>query len=575
MPPQLSTSEDGSGSWPRRGPRSGIVWSTAALLALATFAFRFLTLRSLPNDHFMHLAWAQQILLGEVPGRDFVEPGMPLTVALSALAQWIHFAPLSEAVLSIGLLSMATAATCVAATRLSGSLLAGTTAALFQILIQPRLYSYPKILVPSVALLAAQWYASRPSAPRATLLGLWAACAALLRHDLGVYATAALFTVVCLAGLRTSRARRHLVAFTLAMLVLLSPYAAFVSATEGFAHDMREGLEFSKGERHQLLSHHPLPEFFACVSGGDDCSWSRHDSAAYLFWLTRLLVPVSAAMLLARRRAIAPGTRDALLGAIVLMAGYGLLILRHPVAVRIADVVPPVAIVSAWVCSELFASGRSAWQPGAPALVRASFAAVAFAAFGLAACSVYMLAGVREQLVATRVLDGIQKIAEVSRGVAGRASVWPWRGFWPAGDLPPVIEYLSSCTTPTDRLLLTWSAPEYYYFSRRGFAGGHVWYLSPRGFADPQDDLRMLERLERRPVPIALINETHRGEFAVSYARVDAFLTRAFAPVGTFTARDGSAITVALRKGLHARSTYEPIGWPCGFASPKAIADNF
>ena len=43
-----------------------------AITSRIAFGFRFITVRDLPNDHYMHLAWAQQVLFGQVPGRDFV-----------------------------------------------------------------------------------------------------------------------------------------------------------------------------------------------------------------------------------------------------------------------------------------------------------------------------------------------------------------------------------------------------------------------------------------------------------------------------------------------------------------------
>ena len=83
----------------------------AMAVAVATFAFRFLSFRDFANDHFMQLAWAQQLLFGAIPSRDFVDPGYPLTYTLSAAAQLLLAGPLSEALLTIGMLSIAAAAT--------------------------------------------------------------------------------------------------------------------------------------------------------------------------------------------------------------------------------------------------------------------------------------------------------------------------------------------------------------------------------------------------------------------------------------------------------------------------------
>src|SRR4051812_38398523 len=51
---------------------------TAFAFALLAFVFRYLTLGSLENDHFVLLARAQQVLGGDWPVRDFEDPGQPL-----------------------------------------------------------------------------------------------------------------------------------------------------------------------------------------------------------------------------------------------------------------------------------------------------------------------------------------------------------------------------------------------------------------------------------------------------------------------------------------------------------------
>ena len=56
----------------------------------SVFVYRVVTLE-LINDHFVHLSRAQQIVLGEVPVRDFFEPGAILQsvrVGRSAPSEW-------------------------------------------------------------------------------------------------------------------------------------------------------------------------------------------------------------------------------------------------------------------------------------------------------------------------------------------------------------------------------------------------------------------------------------------------------------------------------------------------------
>src|SRR4029450_770933 len=95
---------------------------TAAALGALAFGFRLVTLGGLSNDHYMHLAGAQQLLFGELPGRGFVDPGMPLMYTLSAIVQHVWPGPFSEGVLTCGLLAIAASATFLVVTELTASI---------------------------------------------------------------------------------------------------------------------------------------------------------------------------------------------------------------------------------------------------------------------------------------------------------------------------------------------------------------------------------------------------------------------------------------------------------------------
>jgi hypothetical protein len=59
----------------------------ALALALSTVAYRYLSFTDFSNDHFVHLSVAQQITMGDLPVRDFVERGLPLMPLISAAGQ--------------------------------------------------------------------------------------------------------------------------------------------------------------------------------------------------------------------------------------------------------------------------------------------------------------------------------------------------------------------------------------------------------------------------------------------------------------------------------------------------------
>jgi len=64
-----------------------VTTAAAGAVALLTMAWGFLAFAGFNNDHYIHLAGAQQMLLGEWPIRDFVDAGLPLMYAVHAAAQ--------------------------------------------------------------------------------------------------------------------------------------------------------------------------------------------------------------------------------------------------------------------------------------------------------------------------------------------------------------------------------------------------------------------------------------------------------------------------------------------------------
>jgi hypothetical protein len=138
--------------------------------------------------------------------------------------------------------------------------------------------------------------------------------------------------------------------------------------------------------------------------------------------------------------------------------------------------------------------------------------------------------------------------------------------FWPTGQLPPAIEYIAQCTSPTDHVLMTWPATEYYFFTRRPFAAGHALFLAPYSFTGVKDQEFMLDRLQREHVPIALVNETRAEQFATCLPAARSIHSKEYyAAVDTYEIYDGSQIALAVRRDAMPSRSYGPNGWPCGF----------
>jgi len=538
--------------------------TAAAALGVLAFAFRLVTLRGLSNDHYMHLAWAQQLLFGELPGRDFVDPGMPLMYTLSAIVQHVWPGPFSDGVLTCALLAAAASATFLVVTELTASIAFGVAATLFEIAMEPRLYSYPKILVPVLALLLTQHYLRHPSRLRLVWLAAWTGIAVLFRHDLGLYASAGIGAALLVAhGTNWREDVRVLTEYAVALVALMLPYVLFVQWTEGIGEHLHNAIEFAKGEAHQRFL---TPPAFPFWSSADSASWSQMDSAVFLFYAAHALA-ILCLVLLGRSKERPTGREPVAAAGFAMLLMYLLVVLRHPIDSRIQDVAALLAVNGAWALAESWQRATAVVTGGpSPSLVRRFVPLmVAVIVVGGGLVNTWILSEVPTRLKETRVADGIGAIKHTIEVVEETGTVWPWERFWPAGELPPAVRYLRACTASRDAVLLTWAAPEYYYFAQRRFGAGHALFLPPDAFTTAHDQARMLERIRRDRIPVVLINEGRSDEFAKAYPEVDRYIRDAYVAVGTFKIRDGSLITVAMGRDMKSTRTYDPEGWPCGF----------
>jgi hypothetical protein len=207
----------------------------AAGVFIGTFVLRWLTL-DFDNDYFMHMAWAAEMLRGEWPVRDFVEPGFPLQT-------WLAYAGLRaggyqlswEGALACTLIAASVTLTYVVCRQLSLPRWLSLLVAAIAALTYPRLYAYPKAFVYPAALWALSCYLRAANRRTLFLVACATAVAFLFRHDHGVWIAAP--TVMGLALRHWSEPRRLVRAvagYGIAAALLVSPWLAWV-ATSGHA----------------------------------------------------------------------------------------------------------------------------------------------------------------------------------------------------------------------------------------------------------------------------------------------------------------------------------------------------
>lgn len=216
--------------------RPGPILMLAVALAVfaGTFLVRFLTVE-FSNDHFVHLSRGRQILLGEVPVRDFFDPGLFLQYYASAAALTLSGGTLlGEAILTTSAIALGATLTFVLAATLSASTTLGLAAAVATAATGPRLYSYPKVFLFVLALVCAHLYARKRTKAGLVILAAVTAMAFLFRHDHGVYIGLTLAGFFLLLDWGTPRrALSNAVRYGAITALFLMPFALFIEATTG------------------------------------------------------------------------------------------------------------------------------------------------------------------------------------------------------------------------------------------------------------------------------------------------------------------------------------------------------
>ena len=157
---------------------------------------------------------------------------------------------LSEFTFSVTVLSLAATLTFWLCVRASGSLLLGLVGAAFEILLAPRMYNYPKILVYTAAIPLLWWFADRPRAWPRFCLALVTVVGFLFRHDHGVFVALGFGALLLVHDQFGWRDRvRHGLIYAALVCALLGPYLAFVEMHGGVRGVLEQTAVGSRRDR--------------------------------------------------------------------------------------------------------------------------------------------------------------------------------------------------------------------------------------------------------------------------------------------------------------------------------------
>ena len=640
------------------GARTDVKNSTArsidavAVLAIAVlaFAYRYLSFERFPNDHFVVLSRAQQVLMGALPVRDYSEYQAPLAVMASAWAQ-IAFGPglHSELLLVCGAFALASAVAYLVTASVSGSVGVGIACALILTAATPVTYAYPKVL-PYVLTFGAAWlYARKPGLGRLWLLAAAVVFGGLLRHDHALVLGAGAGVVVFVAHRETVPRLRAVAHFVLAGLALAAPYIVWVQRYEGVANYVAANVDAASTEgrntawspvpletdesrphwvqladpqepivyvrwrpnlsdetRHRLEAEHRLrligdieKEAGKYDASGADARtlgalvldpavqetsgidlrtgelmdrrpWIAHvlqyvvlpgDGLRPLFvgllYYALWLLPVGAACLVSLRwKHLAPPIRSIAMMAIAVELFMCSEMLRDPLATRVRDIVAPLVLVLASMSavSRTLPAGRPAqWR------ARAALAAL-FLAVGVAVAGAGSFGANLRETGTPRGWQGItDRVGEIR---ARYATPYERIGFRP----DRMIEYLMTCTAPQSRILAIAVVQQLFFYTNRGFAGGHDglsgFYTSDR------QATQILQRLSREDVPLVVLDNEFAGSMARTYPRIGRYVTEHYHEIGRFDYNEDKAYILLAENGRIPVRSFGNL--PC-FASPEQV----
>jgi hypothetical protein len=449
-----------------QGKREG---AAAALVFVAAWAFRFLSVGALENDHFVSLARAHQVLHGAWPVRDFFDPGQPLAYLTSAAAAAIGGPTLlTEVVLAVVIIALGASVTFVLARRASGSVLIALAAVGLELAAYPRLYNGAKLLIPLIAIWLGWRYADRPPATaRLAALAVWSAIAFLWRHDFAVYIVVASLVLISLCS-RIARevATRRIATFLALVVVCLLPWAAYVQWAGGLGFYIASASRFAAVEAQRTSSPDNLPLLIAIV--------------AIPFVATLLVRMLPPSVLTGQWLTYAHVVFIA-----ALAMAMDLVFLRDRIAARFADVAGPTVVLIAWFAGRVPAKFIR-WAGGA---------AVAIAAIGV-------IAVLARQGFRVPTPGGVVRRFQMETTNLREAKPEAV----PDHALLPIVRYLAECTPATDRVLVSGFAPQIPVLAHRPFAAGLPAWL-PGYYTNPSDVERAAALLSRESVSLVVMLE--------------------------------------------------------------------
>jgi len=235
---------------------------------LATFVFSISTFRLL-NDHFDRISRGRQIAAyGELPFRDFFDPGYFMTVFSSA-AVWHLLGDklLGEMLLSASFMATGAALVLLLARRASGSRMIAWVAVLLAVLSMPRAYDYDKFLFYPLGILLCWRYVDLSTFGRLAAFGAGTVAAGLFRYDHGVIILCSgVAAIVFVHAGEWRRLARQAGLLVLATALMALPFLLFIHYQAGIGNSIDQVVTYAGRESSRFLPETPAFSFKELVT---------------------------------------------------------------------------------------------------------------------------------------------------------------------------------------------------------------------------------------------------------------------------------------------------------------------
>ena len=500
-------------------------WAAAWIVALANYGFT--------NDHFGRISAARQIArYGELPFRDYFDPGYVLTEFASAAMQLLFGDNLiGEILLTSSLMATGALLVIAIARQVAPSRVSLLMAGVIIILAAPRPYDYDKVLFYPLGILLCWRYVDQPGVGRLWSLGAGAVVAGMFRYDNGLFTLlSGLVTVVALHGRDVRTSSYRVGVLIMAAFICALPYIAFLEINGGVAGAVDQVVTYASREGARTrLQRLPRPMQSLPVVGNGALTWPPSDAANLLYWAF-IAIPIAATVMVCRSAGRA-AERARVLGAAAMAALIVGFILREPLTARIGAGLAPVVIVA--VC--IWHRAHRQW-----------FSRVV-------ATAVILVTAVATGWSTT--LPRLQRnLPVLPQRLARAADSPPPPVFLPRAAMSRITDYLRRCTQSGDRIFAGWFAPELFFFSQRGFAGGMVVTFGHH-WSEAANQRRIIAKMETESVPIVLLQDGDT-DFQQTYGQLDAYLRAQYHTVAatSFDEPDDPLYTVMVRNAV------DPVG---------------